>query len=127
MAHDEAQKTAIACAEDIATLSLLHQPMNVVSRPFENLVASQRPEKAGYTLPFSVERSLAGILAFLASASDGPHSIPAVCLREVPETRCLNLIVAVNKSKASDGNEMLQRLQRDFEDLFTILARIEGE
>jgi hypothetical protein len=92
MAHE--QIAQISCAENISLLSLLHPvPTQPKSNPLKSLLASQ-----GHVLLFDRECSLASILAFLSSTTDDPNHIPVVCIGEAPDSSCLNVFLAVNKS-----------------------------
>ena len=94
---------AVACAENIALLYLLH---SVPAPPSHNPIDSLPIRQNGYTLSFLRERSLAGTLAFLSNLKDGPDHIPAVCIEEGPDSAFLNVLLAVNKAKPGDGKEV---------------------
>jgi hypothetical protein len=111
------QSDAVICAEDISLLSLLH---TVPTRPQSNTPKSL-PASESYTLPFDKERSLASILAFLSSTKDDSNHIPAVCITEEPDSRCLNVFLAVNKKSSNDGDYLLNDLTREFENIFHVL------
>ncbi|KAH6959822.1 hypothetical protein BKA56DRAFT_599587 [Ilyonectria sp. MPI-CAGE-AT-0026] len=80
---DAAFSSSIACAENISLLYLLH---SVPSPPIRSPINAQQTPKAGYSLPFDKERSLASTLAFLCSIRDDPNRIPAVCIEEDPDS-----------------------------------------
>ncbi|KAH7418700.1 hypothetical protein BKA64DRAFT_206828 [Cadophora sp. MPI-SDFR-AT-0126] len=112
--------TAI-CAENIAVLFLLHPVPNPPSRnPIDRFQIRQN----GYSLSLLRERSLTGTLAFLSSLKDGPEHIPAVCVQEDPQSRFLNVLLAVNKARPSDGKEVLQTLKAGFERIFVLLSQV---
>ncbi|KAE8389609.1 hypothetical protein BDV23DRAFT_184213 [Aspergillus alliaceus] len=115
---------AIVCAENIASLSLLH---SVPVPPISNPVGPAPPDKGQYTLSFDRERKLAGTLAFLAHVKDDAEHIPAVCIEEDPDSASLNVILAINKAKAYDGDDVIRRVQQGFDEIFTVLARLSGE
>jgi hypothetical protein len=116
---------AIACAENIALLHLLH---SVPTPPSPNPIDSFQIRHEGYTLSFERERSLAGTLAFLSSISDDPKHIPAVCVEESPNSAFLSVLLAVNKVKRNDGNQVLQNLRQGFERIFAVLSQsLDGE
>jgi len=116
---------AATCAENIALLYLLH---SVPASPSHNPIGRLPLHQKGYTLSFLRERSLAGTLAFLSNLKDGPEHIPAVCVEEGPNSAFLNVLLAVNKARPSDGKEVLQNLKLGFEKIFTLLSRVsEGE
>jgi hypothetical protein len=79
-------------------------------------------------LSFERERSLAGTLAFLSNVKDDPDHIPAVCVEEGPKSAFLSVLLAVNKVKRDDGNQVLQELKQGFERIFSVLSQdLEGE
>ncbi|EME89671.1 uncharacterized protein MYCFIDRAFT_127117, partial [Pseudocercospora fijiensis CIRAD86] len=110
---------SVICAENIALLHLLHQ---VPSRPLGNGVELKSQSYPGYSLPFETERLLASALAFLAGTKDGPDHIPAVCLKEVPTSRSLHVLIAVNKAKWADGELVLGELAKGFQGIFHSLS-----
>ncbi|KAH8698773.1 hypothetical protein BGW36DRAFT_426464 [Talaromyces proteolyticus] len=111
----------IRCAENIALALILHTvPSPPTDNKWPNNVSHNLQKK--YSLPFDKERSLTGIIAFLSSLRDDPDHIPAVCVREDPDGGGLNVIVAVNKRRESDGNSLLQDLKGGFEQIFQTLA-----
>ncbi len=117
------QEAAVVCAENIAVLHLLNPaPAPYSSNPVADHVSSQ----IGYTLPFEIERSLASTLAFLARVDDNPNYVPAICLKEDPEATCLNVLLAVNKTSADCGNEVLGNLKEKFGDIFALLSEVGG-
>ncbi|OTB01829.1 hypothetical protein M426DRAFT_265560 [Hypoxylon sp. CI-4A] len=114
---------AILCAESIATLHFLH---HVPAKPSSNPVTNIHSRSAGYTLTFEKERDLAGTLAFLAYPKHGIDHIPAVCIEEDSSSTYLNILIAVNKSSQHDGQQLLERLKGEFDEIFSILARADG-
>lgn len=124
---NKAQKAAITCAEDIAALFLLHQPKQVVADPSQNRDTHSLPEQSEYVLPFEVERRLTGAFAFLSGRTHGPNNVTAVCILEAPEAPpCLKVMVAVNRQNARDGSHVLDCLRAEFENIFALLAQVEG-
>ncbi len=110
--------SAVACAEKIALLYLLHSVPDLPSRnPIDRLPVRQD----GYTLSLLRERSLVGTLAFLSNLKDGPEHIPAVCVQEDPKSASLSVLLAVNKARPGDGTEVLQNLKLGFEGIFALL------
>jgi hypothetical protein len=124
MAPNVPSASAITRAESIALLHLLHA---VPTRPSSNPTDSLPIRPKGYTLPFERERNLAGTLAYLSSTKDDPDHIPAVCVEEIPKSASLSVLLAVNKVKRGDGNQVLQGLKQGFERIFTALSRLDGE
>jgi hypothetical protein len=112
--------TAIACAENVALLHLLH---SVPTTPSSNPTDSLRDCRRGYTLSLERERNLADTLAFLSNIEDDPNHIPAVCVEEGPKSAFLNVLVAVNKAKRNDGHQFLRKLKLGFERIFVVLSR----
>ena len=87
---------AVACAESIALLALLH---TVPTLPSCNPTNDAHSHRRGYVLSFERERSLAGVLAFLSSMDD-------------------------DRAESGDGNQVLGQLERGFERIFAELAQI---
>ncbi|KAI1092784.1 hypothetical protein F5B19DRAFT_183311 [Rostrohypoxylon terebratum] len=118
MAITTRRDPAIVCAERIAALHFLHHiPVN----PSSNPVTTAQNRSAGYTLPFEKERELASTLAFLALFKDDNNHIPAVCIEEDPGAAHINVLLAVNKLKYDDGQQMLEDLKKSFDGIFSLL------
>ena len=119
---------AITCAENVVLLSLLHSvsdssPVQSVPAPPSSNPISYLPSgRKNYILPFRRERSLVGILAFLAQTEDDPNHITAVCIEQALELGSLNVLLAVNRSKWSDGDDILHDLKQCFDGLFSVLS-----
>lgn len=112
---------AIVCAESIALLHLLHSvPTLPSSNPIDNLPLHQQ----GYTLSFTRERDLVSTLAFLSNTKDDPNHIPALCVKENPESSALSVLLAVNRTKWKDGDQVLKELKQGFESIFDILSEV---
>jgi hypothetical protein len=56
-------------------------------------------------------------LAFLSNTEDDSNHVPALCVEENPELASLNVMLAVNRTKWEDGNEVLQKIKQSREDL----------
>ncbi|KAJ5902883.1 hypothetical protein N7495_003411 [Penicillium taxi] len=109
---------AKVCAEHIALTSFFYQvPAPVVRNVFNKSLIKQED----YVLPFCKERGLTEALAFLAKTKDGWDHIPAVCVEQNPAGTVLNVILAINKTKYTDGDGLLQQLKRGFEEIFCVL------
>ncbi|RYC60675.1 hypothetical protein CHU98_g5541 [Xylaria longipes] len=93
--------------------------------PSSNIITNIQSRQPGYTLPFTEERRLAGILAFLAHIDDDPDHIPAVSLQEIPQTRSINILLAVNKGTPEDGKRYLSRIKGGFERIAATLCDVE--
>jgi hypothetical protein len=111
---------AVICAENIALLYLLH---SVPVPPSRNEI-SQSPIRQGtYSLSFARERILASTLAFLSGRND-PNHVTALCIEDNPELASLNVVLAVNRARWEDGNEVLQDLKQSLEKIFAVLSEI---
>lgn len=75
-------------------------------------------------LSFAQELALATTLAFLSSITEDKNLITAVCVEEVPLQNGCKVIVAVNKACESDGQDVLCRLQKRFDQIFGRLRQI---
>lgn len=111
----------VVCAEHIALLHLLHEVPAPGSRNDASLVPFRHED---YTLPFDRERQFVGACAFLSCVRADLTRIPAVCMQEVPETKSLNLFVAVNKIEPHDGRGELRQMKMGFEGVFRELTRV---
>lgn len=112
------QAPATACAEYIALSSFFYQiPAPVV----RNAINQSSIDQEDYVLPFSKERGLTEVLAFLAKTKDGWDHIPAVCIDQNSPGTMLNVVLAINKSTYADGDDLLQKLKRSFEEIFHVL------
>jgi hypothetical protein len=112
---------AVICAENIALLYLLH---SVPVPPSCNEINKPPFRHGSYSLSFTRERNLASTLAFLSNTKDDSNHIPALCVEENPELASLNVMLAVNRTKWEDGNEVLQNIKQSLEKIFTILSEI---
>lgn len=110
----------IARAESIALLYLLH---SVPTQPSSNN-PDQLQFRQGYSLPFIKERNLVSTLAFLAKTNNDPDYIPAVCVKEDPESSSISVLLAVNKGKPGDGNGVLEEIKQGFERINVIISRV---
>jgi len=116
MAHT-IQTPQTVCAEYIALSSFFYQvPAPVVRNAIDHLSINRE-----YVLPFSKERGLTGVLAFLAKTKDGCDHIPAVCVGQNSSGTNLDVILAINKRTYADGDDILQKLETGFEQIFQIL------
>ncbi|KAJ5945500.1 hypothetical protein N7454_002339 [Penicillium verhagenii] len=119
-------KPATVCAEHIAIshfFSLIPAPVvrNAIGQPLY-------PQKGkDYILPFSKERGLTELLAFLAKVDDGPDHIPAVCVEQNRAGTVLEVILAINKKSYTSGEEVIKELKQGFEKLFHILNEAQYE
>jgi hypothetical protein len=108
-------------AENIALLHFLHQ---VPLEPSRNIRDESRYKGKVYPLHDThEERKLTGIFAFLSSIEDDPDHIPAVCLQQ-HERKPFELLLAVNRKRQDDGNQILQTTKTGFEAIFRILSRV---
>ncbi|KIW07134.1 uncharacterized protein PV09_02006 [Verruconis gallopava] len=121
MTESKSLLPAITCAEDIALLQLLH---TVPSQPSKNSVGELKCDSRGYTLSFAQEQSLAGILAFISSVEDDTDHITAVCIREDRKSSSLEVLLAVNRLHYNSGNVFLEKVERGFNKLFSMLKQV---
>ena len=112
------QAPATTCAEHIALSSFFYDVPAPVTR---NAVVPSSIDQKDYVLPFSKERGLTEILAFLAKTKDGSDHIPAVCVEQDSSGTSLNVILAINKRNHTDGDGLLQNLKKSFEEIFRVL------
>ncbi|KAI0487521.1 hypothetical protein F4859DRAFT_525622 [Xylaria cf. heliscus] len=122
MANKKQQRMAIRYTENIAMLYLLHY---VPALPSSNIITDIQFKQPGYSLPFTEERRLTGVLAFLAHIKDDPDHIPAVCLQEMPKQHSMNILLAVNKGSPKDGIAYLSTIKRGFEQIAAKLSGVE--
>ncbi|KAK7753362.1 hypothetical protein SLS62_004652 [Diatrype stigma] len=115
------QTAAITCAENVAVLSLLYP----TSSPSSNIPADRHIQQTGYALPLDREKVLVGMLAYLAHTDDNPNTIPAICIEEVPKAACLRVLLAVNKAREESNKKILDNLQKRFDELFALLAKVD--
>lgn len=121
MAPAVSSPSAITRAENIALLYLLHTvPDQTSSNPIPNILVRQK----GYTLPFEKERDLVSTLAFLSNVRDDPDRVPAVCIEEVSKPASLNVLLAVNKTTWSDGNQVLKTIKQGLERIFEAVGQV---
>lgn len=118
---------AISCAENVALLSLLHSvnctsPLQVIPTAPSSKYPEHFDLAKKYELPIDKERSLVGTLSFLAQTEEDPNHIPAICVEQ--DTNKLNVLVAINKSKWSDGDSILHALKERFNTIFAILQTV---
>lgn len=107
---------AVRSAHNIALLELLDQrPQSLVSGHQRN---STKQSDEGRNLSIRQERELATNLAFLAGISDCPDHIMGVCIEELRGNRGCQIMVSINKRMPSDGDEILEKVQRGFEQIF---------
>jgi hypothetical protein len=107
---------AISCAENVALLSLLHSvsstsPLQVIPTAPSSKTPEHIPAAREYELPLDMERSLVGTLSFLAQTEEDPNHIPAVCVEQDIDSS--KVLIAVNKSKWSEGDSVLMPCRRD--------------
>ncbi|KAI1155432.1 hypothetical protein F4825DRAFT_57982 [Nemania diffusa] len=117
------QHAAIKCTENIAMLHLLH---GCPEMPSTNPTTPIQSRQKGYTIPFAEERRLAGVFAFLAHIKDDSDHIPAVCLQEIPEKHCLNIVLAVNRDRPGDGKAYSANIKEGFERIAAVLRDATG-
>lgn len=68
---------------------------------------------------------MADTFAFLSNITDASLG---VCVEEGPNSAFLSVLLAVNKVKQHDGNQVLRKLRQDLERIFAVLSRLmDGE
>ncbi|KAJ5614041.1 hypothetical protein N7528_007695 [Penicillium herquei] len=108
----------IICAEVIALNLLLHE--NPKS-PRQKRASDYISAGSHHILPFCIERDLVETLSFLSKTIDGSEYIPAVCVEQDSSGSSLKVIIAVNKSCPKDGDDILGKVKKGFEEIFEIL------
>lgn len=63
-------------------------------------------------------------LAFLSGVSNDSDHITAVCLEELPSQGGCKVLLAINKLKPNCGQDVLEKIQRGFEQIFRRLSNI---
>lgn len=109
---------AVVCAEHVAFNYLLHE---VPKPPQQKRTSQLDSSNKTYTLPFSKERDLVEILSFLAKTEDGSDYIPAICVEQDLAGASLKVLLAINKSTWSDGDDILRALKEGLEKIFSVL------
>ncbi|PIG79385.1 hypothetical protein AARAC_007629 [Aspergillus arachidicola] len=118
---------AISRAENIALLSLLHSasrtsPLHVIPTAPSSNIPEHSDSARNYELSVDKERSLVGTLAFLAQTEEDPNHIPAICVEQ--DTDRLNVLIAINKAKWSDGDSILHALEERLNMIFAIMQTV---
>ncbi|KAL2270185.1 hypothetical protein VTJ83DRAFT_2369 [Remersonia thermophila] len=117
--EQEQRQQHLILAENIALLSRLVQaPTAPYDNPRPSSAAARDP---GRVLSFDTEVCLASTLAFLGSISDDPCHVIAVCVEEVPSTRSIQVVVAINKEWPDSQEGVLNRIQHG---LTVVLGRL---
>ncbi|KXX78698.1 Protein arginine N-methyltransferase 2 [Madurella mycetomatis] len=78
-------------------------------------------------LQFEQEERLAGTLAFLSGVSDDPSHVIALCIEELTGGKGVRIVVAINKKGPDAGNDVLERIKKGLENIFSHLSRINNE
>ncbi|KAJ0108530.1 hypothetical protein J7T55_002134 [Diaporthe amygdali] len=113
----ESLSPAVRSAQNIALLELLDQrPRSFLSSSSNNASGQWNVERR--ILSVQQERELSTNLAFLAGVSDCPNHVMGVCIAELPGIGGCQIMVAINKRLPPDGNEILRRVQKGFEQIF---------
>lgn len=115
---------AVRCAENVVLLELLDP---VPKRPIT--YAAPRPSRDRHgdverNLSMGQEGELATNLAFLAGISDNPNYIMAVCIEELPKAQGCRVLIAINKCLPADGDVILSKVQRGFQQIFGRLKEV---
>lgn len=75
-------------------------------------------------LSFRQESEITSTLAFLSGISNDSSHITAVSLEELPAEGGCKILLAINKLKPTCGQEILDKVQRGFEQIFKRLRNI---
>ncbi|EGY16129.1 uncharacterized protein VDAG_07293 [Verticillium dahliae VdLs.17] len=115
---------AIICAENIALLQFLH---DVPARPSNKSLLEASKSDGQLPLSLEHERQLTGILAALSSIREDVALVTAVAIRQFNtpgkhHPTSLEVLVAVNKSKPSDGDGYLGSVCDGFRRIFDTLS-----
>jgi hypothetical protein len=120
LASSKLASPAIACAENISLLHLLHSvPHPPLRNPNFEFPSFQRD----YVLSTVDESTLVGHIVFLSNTHNNPNYIPALCVQQSPIASSMTVLLAVNSIAWNDGDSTLLGLKRGFEALF---ATIDG-
>ncbi|KAK8134628.1 hypothetical protein PG984_006640 [Apiospora sp. TS-2023a] len=112
---------AIECAKSIACLHWLHEvPNSSRKNPWTR---QHLREGQGYTLSFTDERNLTGVLAFLSGISNDSNCVTAVCVRENRQTSGLEVLLAINRGEADMNSDVLRKVKNGLETIFEVLGR----
>lgn len=118
---DVPASNAVSLTEKVVLLQLISQlpggqsDVGVKSSP-EEVSEKER------TLSLRKENDIVSTLAFLSGVSNDPNEITAVCLEELPAEEACKVLVAVNKVGPGSGRNVLNRIQRGFEQIFRRLS-----
>lgn len=123
---DVPASNAVTLSEKIVLLQIISQlpgglsDIGPKSSPGE---ASEKGEE-GRTLSLQQENDIVSTLAFLSGVSNDNNRITAVCLEELPAEEACKVLVAVNKLGPESGQNVLNQIQRGFEQIFRSLSTI---
>lgn len=106
----------VRSAYNIALLELLDPRPRILASETQQDSTKQSDE--GRNLSIRQERELATNLAFLAGISDCSDHVMGVCIEELPDIEGCQIMVSINKRLPSDGNEILKKVQKGFEQIF---------
>lgn len=113
---------AVRCAHNVALLELLNpRPKSLTVSPQPDFT---QQEDEGRTLSLRQERELATNLAFLAGVSGCPDHIMGVCIEELPNIRGCQVMVSINKCQPSDGDDILKKVEKGFQQIFRRLRKL---
>lgn len=116
LTQPEELSPAARFAHNITLLELLDpRPQNLAG---EVLHDSTKQSDETRNLSLRQERELATNLAFLAGVSDCPDHIIGVCIEELPEMKGCQIMVSINKRLPPDGDEILEKVQKGFKQIF---------
>ncbi|KAJ4420020.1 hypothetical protein N0V82_004592 [Gnomoniopsis sp. IMI 355080] len=115
---------AVACAEKIVLLELISQlpglPPDIGSQSLPREADEDDANKR--VLSFRQENEIVSTLAFLSGVSNDPNHITAVSLEELPAAGGCKVLLAINKLNPNSGQDVLEKVQRGFEQIFRRLS-----
>lgn len=112
----------VRSAHNIALLELLDPRPRSLTDRFQHYSTEQNETGRGFCI--QQERELVTNLAFLAGVSDFPDHVMGICVEELPSIGGCQVMVAINKRLPSDGNEILTKVQRGFQQIFGRLIKL---
>lgn len=123
---DAPASNAVSLSEKIVLLQLISQLPGGLSDfgPKSSPGEASEKDDEGRTLSLQQENDIVSTLAFLSGVSNDNNQITAVCLEELPAEEACKVLVAVNKLRPESGQNVLNQIQRGFEQIFRSLSMI---
>lgn len=112
-------------AEDVALLYLLsHVPAPPSDNRSPYVANSQDSDRI---LSFDRERTITSGLAFLAGISDEPNHVVALSVEERKDKQGITLVVAINKERPQDSEDILSEVKQGLQMILDVLTRVKGD